>query len=82
MTICDIDLSKPGKIKLKGSDNTGLLLTYDPSIWTVTTEEPSTEGMEYSSFKTKWAGKKVMRIVLSNKTENIKGKSNFTFEKM
>ncbi len=80
MTVCDIDLSKPGKIKLKGADKTELLISYDTNSWTVTTEEPSTEGMEYSSFKTKWMGKKIMRIVLTNKTGNVKGKSKFTFE--
>ena len=81
MTICDIDNNQQGKIKLTGAKNTQLLLNYDPSVWTVTTEQPSTEGMEYSSFKTKWAGRKVMRIILTHKSLESKGKYGFTFEK-
>jgi Heparinase II/III-like protein len=81
MTICDIDDSKQGKISLKGAKNTELILNYDPSQWAVTMEEPSTEGMEYSSFKTKWAGRKVVRIVLTSKVLNQKGQYAFTFEK-
>jgi hypothetical protein len=66
---------------LTGAHNAELLIQYDPAMWSVTTEEPSTEGMEYSSFKTKWDGKKVMRIVLSSKKDVLKGRSKFTFEK-
>ncbi len=81
MTICDIDISKEGKIKLTGAHNTELLIQYDPAMWSITTEQPSTEGMEYSSFMTKWGGKKVMRIILSSKKEVLKGRSKFIFEK-
>ena len=81
MTICDIDISKEGTIKLTGAHNTELLIQYNPAMWSVITEQPSTEGMEYSSFKTKWDGKKVMRIVLSSKKDVLKGRSKFTFEK-
>ena len=82
MTICDIDISTPGKIKLKGNSTAQLLLHYDPSQWTVNLDEPSTEGMEYSSFKTKWGGKKVRRIIFTNKQLNTKGKWKFMFEKL
>jgi len=81
MTICDIDISQAGKIKLSGINNTGLIIHYNPAMWLVSIEEPSTEGMEYSSFKTKWNSRKVMRIVLTSKVEVLKGKSGFIFEK-
>jgi Heparinase II/III-like protein len=81
MTVCDIDISKKGKIGLKGANNAALVVNYDPSVWTVATEEPSTEGMEYSSFKTKWAGRKVIRIILTSKVLNTNGQYSFTIEK-
>jgi hypothetical protein len=81
MTICEVDYSKKGRIVLKGDKNAELTLKYDPSVWTVSTEFPSTEGMEYSSFKTKWNGHKVQRIVLTNTALMQKGKYNFTIEK-
>lgn len=81
MTICEVDYSKKGRIILRGDKNTELTIKYDPSVWTVATEFPSTEGMEYSSFKTKWNGHKVQRIVLTNTALMQKGKYNFTIEK-
>ena len=81
MTICEVDYSKKGRIILRGDKNAELTIKYDPSVWTVATEFPSTEGMEYSSFKTKWNGHKVQRIVLTNMALMQKGKYNFTIEK-
>ena len=79
MTICAIDTTQKGRILLRGGldKKTELVLQYDPIIWTVTTEFPSTEGMEYSSFKTKWSGRKVQRIVLTSKNLTQKGKNAF-----
>ncbi|MFN8356726.1 MAG: heparinase II/III family protein [Spirosomataceae bacterium] len=81
ITICDIDLSQPGKAKLTGVNNTKLTLTYDPKLWSISTEKPSTEGMEYSSFKTKWDGRSVTRILLTSQRLDQKGKYSFTFDK-
>jgi hypothetical protein len=81
MTVCDVDFSKKGRIILRGDKNATLTLKYDPSVWTVETEFPSTEGMEYSSFKTKWNGHKMQRIILTNTALIQKGKYNFTIEK-
>ncbi len=77
MTIADVDLSKPGVIVLKGNGNTQLQLDYDPKQWTATSELTSTEGMEYNSFKTKWDGKLVTRILLTAKTLKQSGAHSF-----
>ena len=82
MTVCDVDISTPGKILLtsnsegqsKEAKPTRLLVTYNPTLWIASTEFPSTEGMEYSSFKTKWNGSKVQRIILTSKKLDLKGK--------
>ena len=81
MTVCTIEDNQKGQIILRGPKNAQLALNYDPDLWTVSTEQPSAEGMEYSSFKTKWGKNPVMRIVLTHKLLVMKGKHTFTFEK-
>jgi len=89
MTVCDVDISTPGKILLTNNSDgqskeakpTRLLVTYNPALWTASTEFPSTEGMEYSSFKTKWNGSKVQRIILTSKKLDLKGKLQFDITK-
>lgn len=77
MTIADIDLSKPGLIILKGDGNTQLQLDYDAKLWTASSELTSTDGMEYNSFKTKWGGKLVTRILLTAKMPKSTGMHSF-----
>lgn len=80
MTICQIDLSQKGKIFLRGDKNQTLAMNYDEKNWDVSIENPSTEGMEYSSFKTKWDNKPVTRILLTSKLLKQKGGYNISFE--
>ena len=77
MTIAEVDLTKPGVILLKGNGNTQLELNYDAKQWTASSELTSTEGMEYKSFKTKWDGKLVTRILLTAKTLKATGNHSF-----
>jgi hypothetical protein len=80
MTICDVDLSKKGEVVLKGNAGVALTMKYDASAWTISTELPSTEGMEYRSFKKKWGGNKITRIILTSNTSNQKkGNSKIVF---
>lgn len=65
MTVCDVDLSEIGKIKLKTPSGKIAVLNYDTKMWTVSIEKPSTDGAEYSSFKTKWDGHEIKRIILT-----------------
>ncbi|MCF0073243.1 heparinase II/III-family protein [Dyadobacter sp. CY261] len=81
MTVCQVNMSTPGKIMLTTSGKKTVSLTYDPKSWTVSTELPSTEGMEYNSFKTKWDGNPVTRIILTSKTLKPKGKHSFVITK-
>ena len=81
MTVCQVDLSKPGKIVLTTPKKASYSIQYDPNLWSVSTEFPSTEGMEYSSFKTKWDGHQVQRIVLNSKKLVMQGKNVFSLIK-
>ena len=78
MTICTIDHSVAGKITLKTPKGQVINLQYDPKVWEVSTDLPSTEGMEYVSFKTKWDNFPVQRIILNNKNLAQKSKNSFT----
>jgi hypothetical protein len=81
MTVCKTDVSKAGKIVFTTPKNAVYTLEYDPSVWAASTEFPSTEGMEYSSFKTKWSGHQVQRIILTHKKLADKGRVNFVILK-
>ena len=80
ITVCDVDVSEKGKVKLSGAKDTKLTLSYDPKTWSVTTEKPSTDGMEYESFKTKWDNRPVTRILLTNNSLKQKDKYKVVFE--
>jgi len=78
MTVCDVDTATPGKIVLTTPKNQKVLVLYNAKTWTVSTDLPSTDGMEYKSFKTKWDNRPVRRIILSSKNLVQKGKNIFT----
>lgn len=80
MTVCDIDIAIPGKIIFKTWKNQTVTLQYNPKLWSISTDLPSTDGMEYVSFKTKWDNHPVQRIILTNKALAQKGKCEFTIE--
>jgi len=80
MTTCAIDLTPLGAVSLTTPNGQHFTLQYDPKLWTPTVDIPSTEGMEYSSFKTKWGNHPVQRIVLTSKALNPKGKHGFVLK--
>jgi hypothetical protein len=79
MTVCEVSIPTPGKIVFK-NDSTILNLQYDPKKWTITTDNPSTEGMEYKSFKTKWKGKPVTRVIFTLTKLDKNPSYTFTFD--
>lgn len=76
MSVANVNISQKGKITLSDGD-ASLIISYDPKIWNVKTDLPSTEGMEYESFKTKWDGKPVQRITLTHTSPKTKGNHSF-----
>lgn len=81
MTIADVDTSTPGLVKLTTPNKQSFVLKYDPKKWAASSDFPSTEGMEYRSFKTKWDSHPVQRILLTNKDLSQKGKHGFVISK-
>jgi hypothetical protein len=82
MTVCETDLKSAGKIIFKTPGKKTISLTYDPKLWVASIEQPSTDGMEYSSFKTKWDGHPVQRILLTSTSPKQNGKYNFVISKV
>ena len=78
ITVCKVDISQLGKIKLTTSTNQLYYINYDAKQWSVITDYPSTDGAEYSSFKTKWGGNQVQRIQFTKKEMNLKGNHVFS----
>ena len=78
MTVCDVDMSEAGKIKLNTPSGKTASLGYDAKLWTVSIEQPSVEGAEYSSFASKWDGRIIKRIVLSAQNVATIGSAKFT----
>lgn len=77
MTVCDVDLTESGKIKLATAAGKKVSLTYDAKIWTVAIDHPSMKGPEYSSFVSKWNKRPISRIVLTNK--DLKVNASFQY---
>jgi hypothetical protein len=77
MTVCKVDTAVHGKIKLTTKSNKEYFIHYDAKQWIVSTDYPSTDGAEYSSFKTKWGGSAVQRIIFTKRENAIKG--NYLF---
>jgi len=73
MTVCDVDISEAGKIKLTTPSKKQITLFYDANDWTPSTDKPSMEGPEYSSFTSKWNNRPIQRIILTGK--NLKSKN-------
>lgn len=80
MTTCTIDLTPLGAVSLTTPKGQHFTLQYDPKLWTASVDVPSTEGMEYNSFKTKWGNQPVQRIVLTSKALNPKGNHGFVLK--
>jgi hypothetical protein len=76
MSVANIDISEKGKIKLTDGD-ANLTINYNAKTWDISTGFPSTIGMEYESFKTKWDGKQVQRIVLKHTAPKKDGTHKF-----
>ncbi len=81
MTVCDVNLQADGRILLTTPGGQSVTLRYDPKKWTASKDLPSTEGMEYRSFKTKWDNRPVQRILLASKDLKVKDKVQFVISK-
>ncbi|MEI8110483.1 MAG: heparinase II/III family protein [Chitinophagia bacterium] len=80
ITIADIQQQQPGEIILTASSGKKMLLKFAASDFRFSVDYPSMEGMEYSSFKTKWGGALLKRLVFHSLRTNYSGAWNFVFQ--
>lgn len=81
MTVCKTDLNQAGKILLTTFSQEKYTINYDDKLWIAAVELPSTEGVEYSSLKTKWDGYPIKRIILTQKNPISKNDTKFVIKK-
>lgn len=80
ITIANVEQQKPGEIILTASSGKKLLLKYAAGEFRFSVDYPSMEGMEYSSFKTKWGGAILKRLIFHALRPGLTGSWNFTFQ--
>lgn len=73
MTICEVDIRKPGIIAFKGEHGPDLILSYDASEWEVNVEIIPLIQPEDQAIKESWSGKVKQRILLQNKKLSTDG---------
>lgn len=73
MSVCDIDLNKPGKITFTLPDHSNIYLDYDATMWTASKEKMELTTPEDQGLKHSWDGKTIWRVLLTGKSGKIGG---------
>jgi hypothetical protein len=68
MSVCDIDIDKPGTLTFTLPDQSHVYLDYDARVWSVKKEAMDLTTPEDQGLKHSWDGKTIWRILLTNKT--------------
>ena len=71
MTVCDADLSTPGKAAFTLPNNTKVYLDYDAAIWNISKQKMELTTPEDEGLKHSWDGKTIWRILLTAKGKDI-----------
>jgi len=72
MTVCETDISTPGKIIFSLPDQTNVYLDYDKIFWGVSKEKIDLKTPEDEGLKHSWEGKDIWRILLTSKSSDVK----------
>jgi len=80
ITVCDVDTSEAGRLKLTTRAGKLVYVNYDLGSWTVSVDKPSTEGPEYSSFATKWGGRQIKRVILTANKPGARNTLRYTIK--
>ena len=80
MTIAKVDLTQKGKVVFVG-DKDKLVLNYNASAFSVSTDNPLMTGPDYGKLQAAWDNKVITRVLLTAKNPQIKGKFIYSFNK-
>lgn len=67
MSVCDIDITKAGKIVFNLPNRNKVYLDYDAALWNISKEKMELKTPEDSPLKHSWGGKDIWRILLTSK---------------
>jgi len=81
MTVAKVDIAQKGKVIFIGN-NDKMVLSYDDSIFTISTENPPMVGPEYAKLSRHWDNKVITRILLTAKNPSAKGRVIYRFKKV
>jgi hypothetical protein len=78
MTVCNTDISQPGKIIFTTEKNDRVVMTYQASDWKISKEKmPLTEPHE-QGLKANWNNKTIWRLLLTNISHKQEGRFVYT----
>ena len=80
LTVTDVDISTEGTILFRNNKEI-VILRYDATMVSVSTDSPSVSGADYGNLKANWHNKKITRILLTAKNHSMNGKFVYQFSK-
>ncbi len=80
MTVCDADISRPGKIRFTLPDQSKLQLIYDANTWGIEKHPMVLSQPEDEEIRKAWEGQTIMRITLTAKKPVKKAVANYTIK--
>lgn len=78
MTVCPVDVSKPGTVIFKVPDAPVVQLHYDPKLWTVKTEAMECKAPDERRLTDNWSRRPITRILLVYKGNAASGTHTFS----
>lgn len=81
MSVCDIDISIPGKIIFSLPDQGKVYLDYNKKLWDVSKEIVVLTTPEDQALKQSWEGRSIWRVLLTGKSLNASGSITYRIYK-
>ncbi|CAL1519453.1 heparinase II/III family protein [Chitinophaga sp. MM2321] len=81
MSVCDIDISIPGKIIFSLPNQGTVHLDYNKKLWDANKETVSLTAPEDQTLKTSWKGRPVWRVLLTAKSPAASGSVTYSIHK-
>ncbi|HTJ14696.1 MAG TPA: TIM barrel protein [Dinghuibacter sp.] len=80
MTVCAVDLDKPGKIVFTIPGHRSVVLEYDTSAWSVSKETMETSQPDEKRIADNWSNRPIYRLLLTNRGSGTTGRFIYTIK--
>jgi hypothetical protein len=81
MSVCDIDISTPGKIIFSLPNQEKVYLDYDKKLWEASVETVALTAPEDIHMKQSWKGRDIRRVLLTGKSHKASGSVTYNIHK-